>query len=82
MHGQLQGTGVAGSASFYAFIVFWFPPQWVSIAPFCSYYELYYYIDLFQSSRLMSKKHQNVSKPKGKKEIDEEALAILNQDEP
>lgn len=30
----------------------------------------------------MSKKHQNISKPKGKKEIDEEALAFLNKEEP
>jgi hypothetical protein len=30
----------------------------------------------------MSKKHQNISKLKGKKEIDEEALALLSNEEP
>jgi len=29
----------------------------------------------------MSKKHQNINKPKGKKEIDEKAMAFLKDEE-
>jgi hypothetical protein len=30
----------------------------------------------------MSKKYQNITKPKGKKQIDEEAIAFLKNEEP